>query len=499
MAEMDVHSVLGLNMDSGSMEDAILNNVTIADSWKGITSTERNIGRAAIILSSVVPAVLTVPTLYFGNKMECYGNSTHPHSCLVVNAGSLVTLDPQTYTNGTCKIIHLYSTSVFLCVFVLTATSMLVYVCVALRGYYTNDKGWTAINVMKMSLLLYLAIFFFSSVAGQYHYMKNIQKIRVKTKYEMSGTIEALLEQLKQKALGCSDTAWLQACLESAPSTSGLIEVEEEEGAELQEELIMEEGAGYSPQKIKGQVQERKSGDSDPCRIREARTKRSRETFSPSPIKNRKRMWKQGRKYEQKKKNKEAEDRPRLFEESEAAQDIPGCSHELDFNGRSMWQQEFIDSDSLELFTDASGAIGFGIYWNGQWCAQEWPVLWAQEGLTKNLTLLELFPIVAAIYLWGGAWRNRRLIVTCDNLSVVMVINSLQSRCNRVINLLRHLVLRCFQLNIWIKARHIPGKINRLADALSRLQLQEFRKLAPRAAAEGTQFPSDLWDLIGDS
>ncbi|CAH2250779.1 Hypothetical predicted protein, partial [Pelobates cultripes] len=63
--------------------------------------------------------------------------------------------------------------------------------------------------------------------------------------------------------------------------TSGLIEVEEEEGAELQEELIMEEGAGYSPQKIKGQVQERKSGDSDPCRIREARTKRSRETFSP--------------------------------------------------------------------------------------------------------------------------------------------------------------------------------------------------------------------------
>ncbi|CAH2305830.1 Hypothetical predicted protein, partial [Pelobates cultripes] len=27
------------------------------------------------------------------------------------------------------------------------------------------------------------------------------------------------------------------------------------------------------------------------------------------------------------------------------------------FNGRSMWQQEFIDSDSLELFTDASVAV----------------------------------------------------------------------------------------------------------------------------------------------
>ncbi|CAH2286143.1 Hypothetical predicted protein [Pelobates cultripes] len=143
----------------------------------------------------------------------------------------------------------------------------------------------------------------------------------------MSGTIEALLEQLKQKALGCSDTAWLQACLESAPSTSGLIEVEEEEGAELQEELIMEEGAGYSPQKLKGQCKKENLVIATPAGF--VRQERSRETFSPSPIKNRKRMWKQGRKYEQKKKNKEAEDRPRLFEESEAAQDIPGCSHEL--------------------------------------------------------------------------------------------------------------------------------------------------------------------------
>ncbi|CAH2293778.1 Hypothetical predicted protein, partial [Pelobates cultripes] len=109
----------------------------------------------------------------------------------------------------------------------------------------------------------------------------------------MSGTTEALLEHLKQKALGCSDTAWLQACLEFAPKPSGLIEVEEEEGAELQEELIMEEGTGYSPLKIKGPVQAEKSGFSDPCRICETRTKRSRETFSTSPIKNKKRMWKQ--------------------------------------------------------------------------------------------------------------------------------------------------------------------------------------------------------------
>ena len=43
----------------------------------------------------------------------------------------------------------------------------------------------------------------------------------------------------------------------------------------------------------------------------------------------------------------------------------------------------------------------------------------------------------------------------------------------------RKLVSICLHYNILFKAKHIPGVRNQLADALSRLQVQTFRRLAP--------------------
>ena len=43
----------------------------------------------------------------------------------------------------------------------------------------------------------------------------------------------------------------------------------------------------------------------------------------------------------------------------------------------------------------------------------------------------------------------------------------------------RMLVLVCLSQNICIKAKHIPGLQNKLADSLSWLQLQTFKQLAP--------------------
>lgn len=43
----------------------------------------------------------------------------------------------------------------------------------------------------------------------------------------------------------------------------------------------------------------------------------------------------------------------------------------------------------------------------------------------------------------------------------------------------RKLVSICLHHNIVFKAKHIPGIRNKLADALSRLQVQTFRQLAP--------------------
>ncbi|KAM4043794.1 uncharacterized protein ACNLHF_014075 [Anomaloglossus baeobatrachus] len=88
----------------------------------------------------------------------------------------------------------------------------------------------------------------------------------------------------------------------------------------------------------------------------------------------------------------------------------------------------------------------------------------------RNLALLELFPIVVAVELWGSHFAGRKVCFHCDNQAVVHAINNLSAKSEPVVVYLRHLVLRCLQLNVQVVARHVPGVDNEVADALSRFQ-----------------------------
>ena len=62
-------------------------------------------------------------------------------------------------------------------------------------------------------------------------------------------------------------------------------------------------------------------------------------------------------------------------------------------------------------------------------------------------------------------------------------------------DLVRPLVLRCMELNTEIKAKHIKGIDNSIADAISRYNMQAFRNLAPHADPHPTLIPPFLWQL----
>lgn len=66
-----------------------------------------------------------------------------------------------------------------------------------------------------------------------------------------------------------------------------------------------------------------------------------------------------------------------------------------------------------------------------------------------------------------------------DNEALVHVINKSTCRDTTLMVFVRKLVLVCLKHNILFKAKHISGFTNTLADALSRLQIERFRKLAP--------------------
>ncbi|XP_048582553.1 uncharacterized protein LOC125561881 [Nematostella vectensis] len=157
-----------------------------------------------------------------------------------------------------------------------------------------------------------------------------------------------------------------------------------------------------------------------------------------------------------------------------------------DFNGKSFFLEDtWHSSDKLKLYTDASGAIGFGAVFGNKWCYGTWPDNWKH----RNIAILEFYPIVLSLLLWGNHMSNRCILFLTDNEALVHVINKQSCKDKELMFFVRQLVLTCLKNNIFFKAKHIPGVRNSLADSLSRLQLQRFRLMAPPTV---DQLPAEI-------
>ena len=84
---------------------------------------------------------------------------------------------------------------------------------------------------------------------------------------------------------------------------------------------------------------------------------------------------------------------------------------------------------------------------------------------------------------------NSRILFMCDNMSIVAVLNSHTAKEPQIMQLLRRLVVSTMTHNIHFASKHIPGKINSAADALSRVQNDAALQLAPWLNAEPDRLP----------
>jgi hypothetical protein len=109
-----------------------------------------------------------------------------------------------------------------------------------------------------------------------------------------------------------------------------------------------------------------------------------------------------------------------------------------------------------------------------------------------SIAFQELYPIVVAAVLWGASWARKRILFHCDNQATVHILNKGRSPCKSIMKLMRRLVIVAATSNFHFLATHVPGRTNQIADALSRLNLQKFRQLAPEAAPEPCQVPSKI-------
>ena len=178
----------------------------------------------------------------------------------------------------------------------------------------------------------------------------------------------------------------------------------------------------------------------------------------------------------------------------------------LDENNSQSILRPFIDLDlsfnvtQLRFYTDASanGSLGFGCLFNEEWCFKQWEPGFIQQ-MNPSIEFLELYALCVGIFTWVQKLNNKRIIVFCDNETVVGMINNTTSGCKFCMTLIRKLKLLSLNANLRVFTRHVKGKNNFLSDSLSRLKIEKFKHLAAKINWKINNLPtkqaSALWPL----
>ena len=137
---------------------------------------------------------------------------------------------------------------------------------------------------------------------------------------------------------------------------------------------------------------------------------------------------------------------------------------------------------ALQLFTDASNE-GWGAHL-GDYMAKG---VWSESESALHINLLELKAVLLALKWFERLCYNQVVLVCTDNTTVVSYINKEGGmRSGSLCALLWRLMLWCNQRQIVLRARHIPGHLNVIADKLSRLNqvIQTEWSLLPEVFAQ---------------
>ena len=109
---------------------------------------------------------------------------------------------------------------------------------------------------------------------------------------------------------------------------------------------------------------------------------------------------------------------------------------------------------------------GLGAIYDNQVYAMDLPQGWS----SKNIAYLEMINILVAIKVWHGQWANHSVLIKCDNQAVVSVLATGRTRDDTMATYARNIFMWLSAFNIDIKVVHVAGKLNPVADLLSRWQ-----------------------------
>ena len=183
------------------------------------------------------------------------------------------------------------------------------------------------------------------------------------------------------------------------------------------------------------------------------------------------------------------------------------CAVWLEFLDKSMVtavSRPFIDMNvkviakDVGFTSDASAGRtkGFGTVFGKSFCFSGWERGFI-ERFNPNIEFLELYALCMGVFVWIERLQNSRIWVHCDNKGVCGMINNTTSGCKYCMILMRMLTLKCLKYNLRIFAVYIKSKDNDLSDSLSRLKLNEFKRLTRDKNFDRFPTPpsNELWPL----
>lgn len=166
---------------------------------------------------------------------------------------------------------------------------------------------------------------------------------------------------------------------------------------------------------------------------------------------------------------------------SDFQKDVAWWIHYLpNWNGVSMfYEDQWISSVDVHIYTDSSDIAAAGFV-AGAWFVVPF-VHEFQELIQLSINWRELFAIVVTAATFGHLWRGKKLMFHCDNMCTVEVVRSGSCRNEQIMDLIRKLFFICAKYNFELSTCYVNTHANDIADALSRLQFDRFRRLAPHA------------------
>ena len=168
-------------------------------------------------------------------------------------------------------------------------------------------------------------------------------------------------------------------------------------------------------------------------------------------------------------------------------------------NYPEVFARPFLDStavqaDILDMYSDVAGnySLGWGAYCGPHWSSGSWNSEF-MEIHNPSIEFMELYVLTIGVLNWIHLFKNKRVILFCDNEVVVHMVNKTVYTCPHCMVLLRMIVLEGLVQNVRIQARYVNTKDNGKADVLSRCDYARFWQLA-----QGTMdtYPTKLPDRL---